>query len=115
MEQKFKFNHNMADKKIEVIVQGLFNAHDGMNYVNEYSRIVKRIDASDYDLNFDCTKLSVTAANVVEMLEDCFKMYKEDGFKMVRFRIPEKNSATLKMQFNRLARSVGLNNYEFIA
>lgn len=46
------------------------------------------------------------------MLEGCFQLYKNDGFKKVILRIA--SNPILKLQLNRVARSVKLDNCEII-
>lgn len=44
---------------------------------------------------------------MLPMLEGCFKMYKDYGFRKVIAEVG--NSVTLKMQLGRVAKNVGLN------
>ncbi|MNV61571.1 hypothetical protein D3C71_1540830 [compost metagenome] len=58
----------------------------------------------------DCTGLNVSSPDVLPMLEQCFILYKDSGFKKVIFTI--KSNPILKMQLARVARSTKLENYE---
>lgn len=114
MSKKYEFTNNAGLKELKVRLEGMFNAKDAEEYIRDYRDVVSRIKPNETVFNLDCTKMIVTPADVVPQLEGCFKMYKEDKFKKVVFKIPTKGGFILKSQFSRLARKVGLENIEII-
>lgn len=110
---QFRFNHNTGAKKLEVVLEGTFDQKDDMAYITEYKRLVKSIDANNYEFHLDCTNFGVSAPNIAELLEERFKLYKDDNFKNITFILAE-NSVVLKMQFSRLAKKAGLTNYNIV-
>lgn len=113
MGQKFSFNNNAGTSTLSVTFEGRFEKKDGNDFISEYKNTIKSIDATKYVLDLDCIKLTVATPDVAAQLGDCFKMYSEDNFKMVKFRLG--NNIVLKMQFDRLAKQAGLKNYEFVS
>ena len=85
---------------------------DAIRFINDYERSVKGLNASEFKIDLDCTKLNVSTPDVLPMLEQCYKMYQATGFEFVIFRIAK--NMVLRMQLNRVARATGLSNYEII-
>ncbi|MNP80855.1 hypothetical protein D3C76_1790610 [compost metagenome] len=73
---------------------------------------MSRFDPAKYDIVLDCTGLNVSTSDVLPMLEQCYLLYQQSGFKKVVFTITK--SPILKMQLSRVARSTNLENYEII-
>lgn len=111
---QYSFKNNSLEKKLEIVVEGVFSQQNGMDYVTDYNKEIRKINPKEYDLLLDCTKLAVTPADVVPQLQGCFELYKANGFKKVSTIINASNGAIIKMQFNRLARIVKLDNLEII-
>lgn len=112
---KYAFKNNTNDKTLEITIEGLFTQQDGMDYIKTYQDTIKRISTAEYKLIFDCTNLSVTPSEIVPMLQGCFEMYKQANYNAVKAIVPKQNGAVLKMQFSRLAKNAGLQNFEIIA
>jgi hypothetical protein len=117
------------DKKYELILDktkktlfakafGSFGPADANAFVQEYTGILKPINAAEYELFFDCKDLQVTGkdlktgTDMTALLEGCIELYKKDGFKKVVFNC-EKN-IVLKMQISRLSKKVNIPNCEII-
>lgn len=112
MEEKYVLTVNNANKQVEMKVNGTFSPEDVKNFMSEYENIVKKVKASDYILNIDCTGLNTLHQDMIPSMEGAFKMYKATGFKKVNLHI---KSAILKMQLNRLLKSTQLENAEVIS
>lgn len=108
----YNFNVNRATKKFDVKVEGSFSQTDALNFINDYNAHTGTINPAEYIIDLDCTELNVTGQDVIPMLEQCYKMYKESGFSNVIFKI--KSNPILKMQLGRVARSTGLKEYEIV-
>lgn len=106
----FKFETSPASRALNVVVEGSFSQEDAARFVTAYNDSVSKFNPKDYDIVLDCTTLNVTAPGVVPMLEQCYLMYKESGFKNVVFTIAK--NPVLKMQLGRIARTTNLANYE---
>lgn len=113
--KKFDFKRNDTTKVLEIFTEGVFTPEDGSEYVKSYKAEVEKINPVEYTLKFDCSNLELNRPAVQPMLQDCFEMYKTNNFKKIIVTVGNsKNSAILKMQIGRLARTVGLNNIEII-
>lgn len=111
-EKKFKFEKK--NDKLEIKVKGFFKEEDGVEYIKEYSKQVRGLNALNTELILDCTELSVTKQDLMPMLTACFNSYKKDRFKKVTTIVKEKNQATLVMQLNTLATKTKLENFDLI-
>lgn len=105
--KKYEMSLERANQKINIRLEGMFGPDDANGFVKELKEILSTIKASEYFLYFDAKELRVSTPQMVPMLEGCFKMYKEVGFKRVAIKV--ENNPTLRMQLSRLARNVGLN------
>jgi hypothetical protein len=108
----YNFKLDSSKKVLNVKVEGRFDEQDGMKFIGDYNNEVKKFKPSDYNIDLDCTELAVTSQDVLPLLENCYNLYQQTGFKKIIFTI--KNNITLKMQLNRIATKTGLNNYEII-
>ncbi|MFJ8528410.1 hypothetical protein [Bacillus sp. NPDC094106] len=106
----YKLQANRAQKVFHVSVEGMMSNQDGANFITDYKRNIAGFNPKEYTIELDCTKLNVTSADVLPMLEECYKLYIADGFQKVIFVVS--NNTILKMQLNRVARNTGLANYE---
>lgn len=108
----FSFSPSTANRKFDVMVEGTMSQEDAGRFIQEYNEHVSKFDAKQYDIVLDCTKLNVSSPDVLPMLEACYGMYKESGFKKVVFTIAK--NPVLKMQLGRVARATKLENYEIV-
>lgn len=108
----FSFAPNSALKTLNVVVEGTISTEDAGRFIQEYNTIVDGFDPTQYEIILDCTTLNVSSPDTLPMLEQCYILYKESGFKKVTFTIAK--SPVLKMQLSRVARAVKLENYEII-
>lgn len=107
-EGMYEIKVNVGKKEIDLRVSGIFTAEKAQQFVAEYKNKVEVIEAAKYDLVLDCHGIAISKPEMVPVLQSCFEMYKESGFKEIRFLISK--NPTIKMQFNRLIRNVGLTN-----
>ncbi|MFD1775244.1 hypothetical protein [Paenibacillus rhizophilus] len=106
----FKFETSPASHTLNVTVEGSFSQEDAARFVAAYNDSVSKFNPQQYEIVLDCTTMNVTAPGVVPMLEQCYVMYKESGFKNVVFIIAK--NPVLKMQLSRVARNTKLEHYE---
>ncbi|WP_078578279.1 hypothetical protein [Salipaludibacillus agaradhaerens] len=111
MSEKYKLGLNTPAKKVEMEVNGTFSPKDVENFVNEYQKIVDKINATEYTLDIDCSKLDILQQEMVPSMEGAFTLYKESGFKKVILNV---KSSVLKMQLSRLARNTKLTTAEIV-
>lgn len=104
--KKFEFNQPSTNK-LEIKFQGMFAQEDALAFLNEYQRQVKAINAKNYDVVLNAVDLKVSPQEMLPLLEQCFELYKQTGFKKVFMILG--NSVTLKMQVKRVADKAGLN------
>ena len=104
----YSINVNKATKVIEISVIGSFTPEQAKAFHTDYQAKVGSIVAADFTLKVDCTDMNIITQEMLPKLEISFNMYKESGFKEIQFII--KQSATIKMQLNRVARNTGLTN-----
>lgn len=101
----FTFEIKGSDLYIEV--EGMMTEKDGIEYVNTYKNIVASMPIRD-KIILKCIGLQVTSQDLIGMLEDCFRMYKED-FKTCKIIIKKDENFVLKMQINRLSNNTQLD------
>lgn len=104
--KKYQISLDKTKKVMNVKVWGMFKPEDATEFVVDFQSASSTLETSEYVLSFDTKELSVSVQEMIPMLEGCFKMYKEMGFKKVLIDVG--NNVTLKMQLNRVARSAGL-------
>lgn len=105
-----------VDKLKKIMIakpKGTYTIEDAKQAIIDYQNTIKSIDPKQYTLEIDCQELNVTAPDTVPMLEKCFEMYNETGFKKIEFIVLE-DSPIIKMQLGRIARKTNLSNYEII-
>lgn len=112
MSGSYNINVNQAKKSFDMVITGNFTPELTQKFVNEYQTKVSSIQPGDFILKLDCTDLKLVTPEMIPDLEACYKMYESSGFHKVVFEI--KNSAILKMQLNRIAKSSGLKNVEMV-
>lgn len=105
--KKYEMSVERINKELRIRIWGMFEPKDANDFVGDFKKTVANIKVPEFALALDAKELNVSKPEMLPMLEGCFKMYKECGFKRVVIKV-EKN-ATLKMQLGRLARNVGLN------
>jgi hypothetical protein len=108
----FNFALNTPAQKLDVQVEGTMSPEDGGRFIQEYNTITSTFDPAQYEIILDCKTLNVSSPDTLPMLEQCYILYKQSGFKKVTFIIAK--SPVLKMQLNRVARTTKLENYEII-
>lgn len=108
---QFSFNNNVGQKIFNIKINGAMSVTDGMNFISQYKKNTGAITPSDYTLEFECEHLQVSTKDSAEKLEECFKMYKQSNFKKIVFKVG--SNSILKMQLNRIGKTIGLSNYEF--
>lgn len=105
--KKYEMSLDKTNKELNIKIGGMFEQDDANGFVKELKEIVSTIQISEFVLSFDAKELKVSKPEMLPMLESCFKMYKDFGFKKVVASVG--NNVTLKMQLGRLGRNVGLN------
>lgn len=103
---------NVEKKTIEMTVSGTFTPEKAQQFIDDYQKKVSSINANEFVLEFDCRDLNVVTQQMIPTLESCLELYKSSGFKKVEVGISK--SAIISMQLNRLAKNVGLDNFEVI-
>lgn len=106
----FKMAVHRPQRVFGVKVEGTFSQEDALAFINDYNKETSAIAAADYSIELDCTELNVSSPDVLPMLEQCYRMYQQTGFKHVVFKIAR--NPVLRMQLGRVARNTGLTNYE---
>lgn len=104
--KKHDISLDKIKKEIRVRVWGMYGPDDANSFVEEFTKIVSTMQPSQFILSFDTEELKVSTQDMIPMLEGCFKLYKDLGFKKVLIKAG--NNVTLKMQLNRVSRNTGL-------
>lgn len=110
---QFNLKADSVNKVINIELEGSFSEEDGLKSIIAYQQTIQPINPAEYELQIDCRKLNVTAADVVPLLEGCFMMFKKDGF--VKVNLTLENNPVLKMQLSRLGRKAGIEQLEIIS
>jgi adenine deaminase len=108
----YTIDTNRTTKEIQMKVVGVFTPQQAEAFHNDYKKHIGSIQASDFTLNVDCTDMKVISQDMIPKLQYSFELYKNSGFKKVKFIT--NGQVVIKMQINRIARTVGLPNYEVV-
>lgn len=100
------------NKTIDMVIVGAFTPEQAEQFHKDYNQQVTSVAANDFVLKVDCSDMKVINQDMVPALTHSFELYKSSGFNKIEFII--NTNAILKMQLNRIARNVGLPNYEVI-
>jgi len=107
----YKIEVNNAKKILIIHTGGYFQEEEAKNFLNDYKNTVKSIVASDFTLALEGSELSTSKPDMVPVLENCMKMYRDTGFKNIISSEP--NSSIAFMQIKRLLHSLNMN-IEFV-
>lgn len=89
---------------------GAFTPENAQAFVNDFKKEAAKVNPATCTLNLDGSKLAISPAQMVDLLRNCFVMYKTMGFNHIILN-PGAN-AVLRMQVNRLAKEAGLTDFE---
>ena len=108
----YQIQLNQAAKTIDIAVRGSFTPEQAKAFHQDYQAKVGSIQANDYILRVDSKDMNIITQDMLPKLEISFTMYKNSNFKAIEVAIMR--SAVIKMQLNRVARTVGLANFSII-
>lgn len=103
---------NQAAKTFDIAIRGSFTPEQAKAFHEDYQTKVGSIQANDYVLRVDSKDMNIITQDMLPKLEISFTMYKHSNFKAIEVEIM--SSAVIKMQLNRVARTVGLANFSII-
>ncbi|RPJ95243.1 hypothetical protein CW357_11560 [Rummeliibacillus sp. TYF005] len=112
MEGTYTMSLNQLKKEMNIKIIGNFTPEQAKRFMDDYNKNVNSINAADFNLVLDCLELAIVTPELVPALEDCYKLYKSSNFNKVIFEIS--NKPIVKMQLNRIAKKVGLDNAEIV-
>mgnify|MGYP003412930584 FL=1 len=101
---------NPQNKTINIRVEGVFTPDQATQFHTDYEKQVNSISAGTFDLIVDCTDMKVINQDMIPALTHSLELYKSSNFKKIKFTI--NGNPILKMQLNRIIRSVGIINGE---
>jgi len=105
--KKHELALNKSKKEVNIRIWGMYGPDDAKSFVEDFTALISTIQPSEYILRFDANELKVSIQTMLPMLESCFNMYKDLGFKKVIIKI--ENNVTLKMQLKRIGKTTGLD------
>jgi len=105
--KKHELSLDRIKKEVNIRIWGMYGPEDANSFVEDFTKLVSTIPTSEFILSFDANELKVSIQAMLPMLEGCFKMYKELGFKKIIVKI--ENNVTLKMQLKRIGKTTGLD------
>ncbi|WP_445486499.1 hypothetical protein [Niallia sp. 03133] len=100
----FTFEKNQVKKELYITVSGFIKESEGEAFLAEYHQNVKQIVPSAYTLIVDSTNLSVSKADMLPVLEGCFKLYMSNRFKKILMINP--SSVIARTQMQKLAQNI---------
>ena len=106
------FSIKAAGNSLDVVCEGLFAPEDAKRFVTEFQKESKKVNPATCQLTLDGSKLSTSPAEMQEMLSGILNMYKQMGFRNVTIAFG--GNAIAKMQVKRLAKEVGIDNFNVI-
>ncbi|QGH33679.1 hypothetical protein GI584_06445 [Gracilibacillus salitolerans] len=102
----------VTSKTVYMNVVGAFTPDQADKFHQDYEKQIGSISTIDYVLQVDCKDMKVINQEMTPKLTQSFELYKKSGFKKIEFLI--NNNVVIKMQLNRIAKTVDLPNYEII-
>lgn len=104
--KKFDMSLDKSNKELKVKAWGMYGIEDANSFVKDFIKTTFSIKASEFILCFDAAELKVFTGEVVPVMEKCFEIYKDFGFKKVLMEAG--SNAILKMQLKRVGKNAGL-------
>lgn len=104
------YNITTSIGQINVSLEGSFTPENAQNFVKDFKTEVTKVNPATCHLVLDGTRLAISPAQMVDLLRNCFAMYKGMGFK--RITMNPGSNVVLRMQVSRLAKEAGLTGFE---
>lgn len=101
MTEKYKVEADRTRKLFIATVGGFFQMSDAEGFIRDFMQEGSTIQASEYTLVVDASGLSTVKQDLLDILEQAFKMYMTLGFKKIY--MVESNSAITSMQIRKVA------------
>lgn len=105
-----QFNVSTVGNTLKAVLEGQFSPEEIGAFGNAYQAAVKKINPAQYELLLDVTKMPVIASDKQDELKQFLSMYKAAGFKKITMVM--QSNAVLSMQTKRLAKEVGLTDFD---
>lgn len=105
-----KFQVTTTGNTLKIVLEGKFENEDINAFGQAYSSAVSKINPSQFTLDLSIKDMSVVTADKQDGLKNFFLIYKKDGFKKVVMNV--ENNVILAMQAKRLAKEVGITDFE---
>lgn len=99
-------------KKIDINIVGVFTPEQASQFHIDYEKQINSISAKEYLLIVDCRDMKVINQDMVPALTHSLELYKSSQFNRIEFTINK--NPILKMQLNRIIRSVNLINSDIV-
>lgn len=109
--EKFDMDLVMEKKVFFTSVRGFYNIEDGADFLDNYNKIVKKINPREYSFVLECEDLKTLSQEMTLVLENCFDLYKATRFKKVYCIEPSSSIALI--QLKKIQRTTGLD-VEFV-
>ena len=109
-KDSYEISVNNAQKTVDIAVGELSSQEAAERFMNEYQAKIGGIQASEYVLHVNCENMKVVTTELAGSLEGAIGLYAQSGFQKIKFQAVV--NPVLKLQLNRIARNVGLGNYE---
>jgi len=108
----YKIDLKHEQKTMDVLVEGMFTSENALAFITDYNKNISCINTTEFALVFDGTNLKITTQEVLPLLENCFQLYKQAGFRKIVMKMG--SSVIVKNQARRVIDKVGLLNCEII-
>ena len=105
--KKYNFELDQKEKTFVIEVWGVYQEADAEAFMEEYNKQVNMINPANYRLIVDSVELKTSKQDMLPMLKQCLKMYKNEGFKEIVMVTPD--SHTAKVQLKRTTEDCGLD------
>lgn len=99
-------------KKVFVAeVKGFFKLEVGQLFIDDYNKVISKINPSEYTLVVDPETLKTASQDLIPTLKACYKLYESSKFKKVLMVTP--SSAISAMQLRKVQKETGVE-MEFV-
>lgn len=109
---QYKVAYDEKAGSLNMNISGHFTEEDGINYMNDFVEMSSKYQTTETYLTLDCGLLFIYPCYVIEALHEVFKVYKDLGYKLVRFKV-FKAQKEMARKFIELCNIVGLEHDVF--
>lgn len=111
-EKPYRITHTGNTLLVEALSSKTEDASDATQYEKDISAAIAALNPAVTEFKFDFTKFTVFVGDTEMQIRYFLNQFKNVGFKKIVFMTG--TSTILKMQSNRIAKELGMDNFEAV-